>query len=74
MSKQRKLRIGATIAACLCLLALGVMAACGMNTDFSDSLLLAMKLTGGAGVVLLLLNAVLAVWELDKSRDHQKGK
>ncbi len=74
MSKLRKLRIWITIAAILCLLALCVMAAWGTKNDFFDSLLLAMELTGGAGAALLILNALLAVREFDKSGDHKKGK
>ncbi len=73
MTKLRKLRIWITIAAILCLLAVCAMATWGMWNEFSDGLLLAMKLTGGAGIVLFLVNAVLAVREFDKGRYHKKG-
>lgn len=74
MTKQRKLRMWVTIAAVLCLLAICAMSAWGTKNSFSNGLLLAMKLTGGAGLILLLVNAVLAVREFDRNRNHQKGK
>lgn len=68
MRKQRGVRIWITIAALICMIAVCAMATWGTKNSFSDGLILAMELVGAAGIVLLLCNAVMAVWEFWKSR------
>ncbi len=74
MTKLRKLRIWITAAAILCVLAVNVMAAWGMENEITDGLLLAMCLVGAAGIAALVSNAVLAVRDFLLTRREQGDK
>lgn len=74
MKKGKTIRIWLTIFALLCVLAVSAMYTWGVNNDFSDGLILAMKLAGGAGVLLLIANAVLAVAQLIREEERKNTK
>lgn len=61
MTAFRKWRISLTAVGILCMVALAGLFTLGVNREFTDGMLLAMKLLGAVGAAALIGNAALAV-------------
>lgn len=61
MTAFRKWRISLTAVGILCMVAVAGLFTLGVNREFADSMLLAMKLLGAVGAAALIGNAALAV-------------
>ncbi len=74
MKKGKTIRIWLTIFAMLCVLPVSAVVTWGVKNDFSDGLILTMKMAGGTGVLLLIVNAVLAVAQLIRKEQQKNTK
>lgn len=61
MTALRKWRISLTAVGILCMVAVAGLFTLGVNREFADSMLFAMKLLGAVGAAALIGNAALAV-------------
>lgn len=76
MTAFRRWRISLTAVGILCMVAVAGLFTLGVNREFADSMLLAMKLLGAVGAAALIGNAVAAVvgFALEKGKQGPEKK